>query len=65
MLYSEVVGPFWMISQFQGFFGVLNSKKEKKIGFGPPPGADLGGEGGGGQKLPLLSEAHMACRVSD
>ena len=63
MLYSEVVGLFWMISRFQGFFGVLNPKKEKKLDSAPPRGG-FGGEGGGGQKLPLLSEAHMACRVS-
>ena len=48
MLYSEVVGPFWMISQFWGFLGVLNPKKEKKIGFGPPRG------GLGGAKIELF-----------
>ena len=41
-LYSEVVGPFWMIFPFQGFFGVLNPKKEKKLD-SRAPGADLGG----------------------
>ena len=59
MLYSEVVGPFWMISRFWGFLGVLNPKKEKKLDLAPP-GADWGG-----QKLRFLSEAHTACRVSD
>ena len=53
MLYSEVVGPFWMISRFQGFFGVLNPKKEKKLDSAPPRGG-FGGGGRGRAKIALI-----------